>query len=165
MGPNRELGRDNKLLWHISEDLKRFKTLTTGHVIIMGRKTYESIGKPLPNRYNIIITRDKDYLKKNEGVSINQLIDTLVVDSLYEALQQAKSEYIQHKFPGEAFIIGGGQIYAEGIKLVDTLYLTLVEGVYKADTFFPDYSMFKKVISKEEKEEKGQRFAFIELTK
>jgi len=150
IGSNRELGKDNKLLWHISEDLQRFKQLTIGHTVIMGRKTYESIGKPLPRRLNIIISRDTSF--RAQGC--------IVAHSLEEALNQAKE--IEKE---EVFIIGGGQIYELGLKFADKLYLTLVNGIYGADTFFPDYSLFTKVISKEEKEEKGQKFTFIELTK
>ena len=94
---NRALGKNNKLIYHIPEDLKRFKELTSGHVIIMGRKTFESIGQPLPNRTSIVITRDPDYFA--EGC--------IVVHSLDEALQKPQEE--------EVFIIGGGQIYKEAI--------------------------------------------------
>ncbi|MCR4306151.1 MAG: dihydrofolate reductase [Candidatus Daviesbacteria bacterium] len=143
---NRALGRDNDLIYKIPEDLKRFREITGGHTVIMGRKTYESIGRPLPNRTNIVITRDPNY--SAEGVS--------VIHSLDEALQLAEGD--------EVFIIGGGQIYQEAIKLADKLYLTLVEGSPEADTFFPDYSEFKKIVwQSEEQESSGFKYKFLEL--
>lgn len=143
---NRALGKDNKLIYQIPEDLKRFKEITSGHTVIMGRKTFESIGYSLPNRLNIIITRDKNYSGK--GI--------IVVHSLDEALQQVQSE-------DEVFIIGGGQIYNEAIKIADKLYLTIVEGNPTADTFFPDYSEFKKVVFEESHESQGLKYKFLEL--
>lgn len=162
IGPNRELGKDNKLLWHISEDLKRFKALTTGNVIIMGRKTYESIGKPLPNRTNIVITRNKSVAEQFIAPEINGAMNrtaTLFYNSMEDAIKKGNESN------KEIFIIGGGQIYQEALKYADKLYLTLVQGKFEADTFFPDYSIFKKVVAKEEGEEKGQRFTFVELIK
>jgi len=143
---NRALGKDNKLIYKIPEDLKRFKDLTKGHVVIMGRKTFESIGYSLPNRLNIIITRDKNYSQK--GIT--------VVHSLDEALKQVQSD-------DEVFIIGGGQIYQEAIGMADKLYLTVVEGSPAADTFFPDYSEFKKVVFEETHESGGLKYKFLEL--
>ncbi len=126
---DRGLGFQNKLLFRISDDLKNFKNLTEGNVVIMGRKTFESIGKPLPNRENIVITRNENF--KPEGVS--------VVHSLDEALELALS------FKKEIFIIGGGEIYQQALPRTDRLYLTVIDGDLPADTFFPDYSEFKKV--------------------
>ncbi|MBU1031927.1 dihydrofolate reductase [Patescibacteria group bacterium] len=143
---NRALGKDNELIYKIPEDLKRFKKLTEGHAIIMGRKTFESIGYPLPNRLNIIITRDKNFSEK--GIT--------VVHSLEEALQQIQGE-------DEVFVIGGGQIYKEAMPLADKLYLTIVEGNPSADTFFPDYSDFKKVVFEESHESGGLKYKFITL--
>lgn len=117
---NNVIGKDNKLIWRLSADLKRFKALTTGHHIIMGRKTFDSIGKPLPNRTSIIITHQADY--KAEGC--------IVVNSLEEALAKVPADQ-------EAFIIGGGTIYKEAIDKADKLYLTLVHGKFDGDTFFP----------------------------
>lgn len=142
---NRALGKDNKLIYKIPEDLERFKNLTSGHTIIMGRKTFESIGRPLPNRTNIVISSDPNY--KAEGIT--------VVHSLDEALGQLQ---------GEIFIIGGGQVYQEAIGIADKLYLTVVEGNPEADTFFPDYSEFKKVIwQSEELQSDGFKYKFLEL--
>lgn len=121
MGKNREIGADNQLLWHLPKDLKHFKELTSGHPIIMGRKTYESIGKPLPNRTNIVISRKNDWFE--EGI--------LIVGSIKEALKFAK------KIDENVFIIGGGTIYEQTIDLADQLEVTLVDAELKADTFFP----------------------------
>lgn len=146
---NRALGKDNKLIYHIHEDLERFKKLTSGHPIIMGRKTFESIGHPLPNRTNIVVTRNRQ--KAISGAT--------VVSSLEEAIERAKES------PGsdEVFIIGGGQIYGQAIGMADKLYLTVVEGNPDADTFFPDYSAFTKVVNKEEHESDGHKYTFLDL--
>ena len=122
IGLNNELGKDNDLIWHLPADLKRFKKVTTGHAIIMGRKTFESIGKPLPNRRSIIITRN--ILYKKEGCE--------VVHSLEDAIKLIQDQ--EH-----AFIIGGAQIYREAIekKLVDQLDITKVHQNFEADVFFP----------------------------
>ncbi len=116
------IGKDNQLIWHLPEDLKMFRRLTTGHVIIMGRKTFESIGKPLPNRTSIIISRNTDYLV--EGC--------IVVGSLEEAIEKAKEIETE-----EAFIIGGAQIYALALDMADTVYLTQVHYNFEGDAFFP----------------------------
>lgn len=117
---NLVIGKDNQLIWKLSADLKRFKALTTGHAIIMGRKTFDSIGKPLPNRTSIVITRQKDY--KIEGC--------LVVNSLEEALEKASDQK-------EVFVIGGGSIYEEAIAKADKIYYTKVHKNFDGDTFFP----------------------------
>ncbi len=148
IGPNRELGKDNKLLWHISEDLKRFKDLTMGKVVIMGRKTYESLKKPLSNRINIIITRNQNY----------KIDKCLVVNSLEEAMEKSKTS-------GEAFIIGGGEIYKQALPYAQKLYLTIVEGQFEADTFFPDYSEFKKIVFQRKGESNGYKYTFLELVR
>ncbi|PIS09345.1 hypothetical protein COT75_02065 [Candidatus Beckwithbacteria bacterium CG10_big_fil_rev_8_21_14_0_10_34_10] len=159
IGENRELGYQGKIPWHIKEDFIYFKKKTLGHVIIMGRKTFDSLLKfykkgdqPLPKRIIIIITRNKDY----------QVIykDCFVVHSIKQAIQLAKE-----KEKTEIFISGGGQIYEKGIKLADKLYLTIVKGKFKADTFFPDYSRFKKAIKEDKKESGGYRYSFLELKK
>lgn len=144
------LGKDNKLLFHIPEDLKRFKKLTSGHPIIMGRKTFESIGRPLPNRTNIIVTRDMSY----------KAASCIVSHSLEEAFSIARSGDTD-----EIFIIGGGQIYSQAIKIADKLYLTVVEGEYEADTFFPEYSQFKKIVFEQSGETNGYKYRFLDLEK
>lgn len=117
---NRALGKDNQLVWHLPNDFKRFKTLTTAHHIIMGRKTFESFPKPLPNRTHIIITRQKDY--KAEGC--------IVVDSIEKAIEKCpKNE--------NAFIIGGGEIYQLAMPYADKIELTVVHHTFEADAFFP----------------------------
>jgi dihydrofolate reductase len=118
---NNVIGKDNQLIWRLSADLKRFKALSTGHTIIKGRKTFDSIGKPLPNRTSVIITRQEDY--KQEGC--------IVVHSLEEALEAVKDQE-------KVFIIGGGTIYKEAIDKADELYLTLVHHEFDGDTFFPE---------------------------
>lgn len=126
---NRAIGYKNKLLWHIPADLKRFKELTLGHPIILGRKTFESIiailGKPLPGRKNIVITRNPNYTYP--GVQI--------ANSLEAAFTIAQSEH-----PSEIHIGGGAELYKEALPYVDRLHVTLVDGDTHGDTFFPDFS-------------------------
>lgn len=117
---NNALGKDNKMMWHLPDDFKRFKQLTTGHCIIMGRKTFESLPKLLPHRTHIVITRQKHYQKP--GI--------LSVQSLDEALHCIPSEE-------DAFIIGGGEIYQLALSHTDKIELTRVESSFEADTFFP----------------------------
>ena len=155
----RGIGKDNKLPWHIPEDLKRFKQITSGHTVIMGRKTFESIGRVLPNRTNIIITRDQDFDPHKFYSSEN--CDVLTANSLEEAIEKAQEK----EGSEEVFIIGGGQVYAEGITKADKLYLTLVDGDFNCDTFFPDYSNFAKEKFIGAGEENGIRYKFIELEK
>lgn len=121
IGKNNEIGFENQLLWKLSEDLKHFKNLTTGHPIIMGRKTYESIGKALPNRTNIVISQKKNWFE--EGI--------LIVGSVKEALKFAQ------KIDENIFVIGGGKIYEQTINLADRLEITQVKSTFTADTFFP----------------------------
>lgn len=149
MDEKRGIGKNGGIPWHIPEDLKRFKAITSGHPVIMGRKTFESIGHPLPNRTNIVVTRDK---KKT-------ISGTIMANSLEEAIRLAQGK------PGsdEISIIGGGQIYAQAIRLADKLYLTIVEGTYDADTFFPDYSAFTKEVSRESHESDGYKYTFLDL--
>lgn len=156
IGKNRELGKGNELLWHIPEDLKRFRSLTNGHPCIMGRKTFESIvsiiKKPLPNRTNIVVTRDGNW--KYEGV--------LSVNSIEDAIQLAKRK------PGgeEVFIIGGGQIYDLGLSYADKLYLTLIEDTKDADSFFPEYAgVFKKKVYEEAGEWNGLKYTWLDLVR
>ncbi|WP_340075372.1 dihydrofolate reductase [Leptobacterium sp. I13] len=118
---NNALGKDNDLVWHLSDDFKRFKALTTGHAIIMGRKTFESFPKLLPNRTHIIITRKKDY--HPEGC--------IVVNSIETALKAAGTD-------PQPFIIGGGEIYELGMPYADKIELTRVHAAFEADTFFPE---------------------------
>ncbi|KMQ70190.1 dihydrofolate reductase [Chryseobacterium koreense] len=121
MGLNREIGIDNQLPWHLPKDLKHFKEITSNHPIIMGRKTYESIGKPLPNRTNIVVSRKKDWFE--EGI--------LIVGSLKEALKFAQ------KIDEDIFIIGGGNIFEQTMDIADQLEVTEIKTTIDADTFFP----------------------------
>lgn len=124
VGESNVIGKDNQLIWHLPRDLKHFKETTTGHYIIMGRKTFESNGRPLPNRTNVILTRDKGY--NAEGC--------IVVHSLEEAINLAKDD-------PEPFIIGGGVIYEIAMPLVDRIYLTQIHHKFEGDTFFPEINM------------------------
>nr|AIA18426.1 Dihydrofolate reductase [uncultured bacterium] len=172
----RGLGKDNDLLFKISGDMQRLRTLTTGHPLVMGRKTFASLGRLLPNRTHIVITRDPSSLEK---LSYQPEI---ITSSLEEALEQAKNVILseakdlnkedssatpQNNKSGEIFIFGGGQIFTEAVEkgLVDRLYLTLVKGDYGADTFFPDYSMFTKVLRQEEHQEGDYSYTFLDLEK
>ncbi|MBT8245934.1 MAG: Pr2TM family membrane protein [Winogradskyella sp.] len=131
-GERNAIGKDNDLIWHLSDDLKRFKKLTNGHHIIMGRKTFESFPKPLPNRTHIVITRQSDY-QVPEGV--------IVVNSFADALDAAHKD-------DNPFIIGGGEIYKQAMALADKLEITRVHATFEdADTFFPeiDSSKWKEV--------------------
>src|ERR1700679_530157 len=117
---NHVIGKDNQLLWHMPGDLKHFKNITSGHTVIMGRKTYDSVGKPLPKRRNIIITRQPITIDGCE-----------VVNSIESALALCKSE-------GEVFIVGGAEIYKQSLKLTDRIYLTIVHKEFDGDSFFPE---------------------------
>ncbi|MBI4084334.1 MAG: dihydrofolate reductase [Candidatus Levybacteria bacterium] len=172
IGKNRELGKDNKLLWHIPEDLQRFKRLTSGHTVIMGRKTFESIGRPLPNRLNIVITRDPNF--KPDGVNIcHSLAEALEASIKYKvsSIKQEKKKNIlntKYSIPDtedEVFIIGGGQIFEQAMPIVDRLYLTIVDATFDADVYFPDYSEFKKITFEEVGESGRYRYKFINREK
>ncbi|MCX6765545.1 MAG: dihydrofolate reductase [Candidatus Moranbacteria bacterium] len=147
---NRAIGKDNKLLWHIPEDLRRFKNLTTGHAIIMGQKTFESLGKPLPNRTNIVISNNPDFNPQN----------VIVTRSIEESLKKARE--IEKE---EIFICGGGLIYRQFLLLADKLYLTIIEGNFEADTFFPDYSEFSKIVKEEKSSDEKYNYKFVELVR
>lgn len=152
IGANNELGYGNDLIWKIPNDMKRFREKTRGHPVIMGRKTYESIGRLLPDRANIIITRDKNF--SVEGA--------LVSDSIEEAIEKAKNE----AGSDEIFIIGGSQIYSLAIPHADKLYITKINSSSPvADTFFPDYSEFKKIEFSEKHNDDGLEYEFIDLTR
>ena len=148
---NMAIGKANALVWHLPDDLKRFKKLTTNHPIIMGRKTYQSIGKPLPGRTNIVVTRDINL----------EISGCIVVHSAIEAVKKAK-EIDQE----EVFIIGGAEIYKETLPLVDRLYVTTVDMDVDGDAFFPEYSnIFTKKISEESGEHDGLKYSYLILEK
>lgn len=116
---NRVIGKDNKLIWHVPGDLKRFKELTSGHTVLMGRKTFESIGKPLPNRRNVILTRDKTFIADG----------CLIYNDLKEVLEF---------FKNDLFVIGGEEIYRQTIGYADYIDLTFIHKEYEGDAFFPE---------------------------
>ncbi|AIG29247.1 dihydrofolate reductase [Flavobacterium psychrophilum] len=152
-GKNNELGKDNQIIWHLPDDFKRFKAITSGHHIIMGRKTFESFPKPLPNRTHIVITRNKNY-------SLPE--DCFVVDSIEKAIDICpKNKTI--------FIIGGGEIYKQSINIANCIELTRVHGDFDADAFFPTIDLTKwELVSSQfhEKDEKHQfSFTFETYTK
>lgn len=143
---NSVIGRENGIPWHIPQDLKNFKKLTTGNTVIMGRKTYESLPKeykPLPNRVNIIISRNKKYIAKG----------CLVVSSLEQAIKKSDNNK-------QIFIIGGGEIYKKAIKYTEKIYLTKIHKEIKGDTYFPKLNKFWKLVS----EEKKEGFSFLIYT-
>jgi dihydrofolate reductase len=120
---NNVIGKDNQLIWHLPEDMKFFKKMTSGHHVAMGRKTFESLGKPLPNRTNYVITRNKSY--DQEGV--------IVVHDIEEAIEKAR-----FKGADELFILGGGEIYRQSLALADRLVITEVKTTIEGDTYFPE---------------------------
>lgn len=148
---NRAIGFKNKLLYDIPEDMKHFKEITTGQVVIMGENTFHSMkDRPLPNRINIILTLDKNFKAK----------DCLIAYSMPESIELAKAQTGR-----EIFFIGGGQIYRQALPLADKLYLTVVDDEPKeADTFFPDYAEFKKIVSEKTiSTASGYKITFTEL--
>ncbi len=140
---NNALGKDNQLLWHLPEDFKRFKQITSGNYIIMGRKTFESFPKPLPNRTHVIITRQKDYIA--EGC--------IVVHSLEEAIEISPKEE-------EVFVIGGAEIYKQSIENADKIELTRVHSEFEADAFFPEFNTSNWNLVFSEKHTKDEKHQF-----
>lgn len=135
------IGKDNQLIWHLPEDLKRFKRLTTGGTVLMGRKTFESIGKPLPNRTNLILTNDLDF--KADGCTIYH--------SLIDALQHDKN----------IFVIGGSQIYQQTIKVADRIELTMIDKDFEGDAYFPQIDQNWIKTSFEENSNENLRWSYI----
>ena len=149
IGKNGELGKDNDLVWHLPNDLKRFKKVTAGHHVIMGRKTFESLGKALPNRTNIVITRNENYHAK----------DCVVVYSLEEALEAAKDD-------DNPYILGGAQIYKQALEIADILDLTLVDASLEADAFFPeiDFSKWIEIAREDHKADEKHQYNYSFVT-
>ncbi|GFD72601.1 dihydrofolate reductase [Tenacibaculum mesophilum] len=143
---NNALGKDNDLIWHLPADLKRFKKVTTGHPILMGRNTFESIGKPLPNRTSIIITRNNNYFVDG----------CLMANSIEQAIELAEGK--------DAFIIGGAQIYKDALEqnLVDRLDITLIHHEFEADAFFPEINMeiWKEVAREDFKADEKNKYDY-----
>lgn len=150
----RALGKDNDLIWDIPADLERFRNLTRGHPIIMGRKTWESLPaerRPLPKRTNIVVTRQADY----------DAPGAIVVSSVLDALTRAK----ESEGSDEIYIIGGSGIFKDAMPYTDRLYLTLVDDDSPADVFFPEYAEFTKVIEKEEHPAHAPPYTYLTLEK
>ncbi len=133
MAENRTIGRNNELIWNMPADVKRFMKLTIGHHVIMGRKTYESVMKPLPKRTNIIVTRQKDYKAE----------DCMIVNDLETAIRKAEDDT-------QPFIIGGAQIYELALPYVNIIELTVIRHEFEGDAFFPDFDETKWLLHKEE---------------
>jgi dihydrofolate reductase len=159
IGKNNELGNGNKLLWNLPADMQHFRDTTRGHTVIMGRKTFESIGRPLPDRENIVVTRDMNYARP--GIA--------VVHSLEEALRLAALEQGKHfeekQEETEIFVIGGGELYTQAITRAQKLYITRVDDAPAADTFFPAIGPEWKEAAKEEHGEDSKNpFSYTFLT-
>jgi dihydrofolate reductase len=149
MSKNRVIGNNNSLIWKLPADMKRFKEITTGKTVIMGRKTYESIGRPLPNRRNIIITRNGSY--SVDGCE--------VTSSLEKAIEISN---------GDAMIIGGGEIYTQALSIADKVHLTIIHEDFEGDTYFPEMGEeWVKVIREDHQpDEKNQhKYSFIDYEK
>jgi len=144
MAENRVIGRDNALPWHLPADLARFKQRTEGHVVIMGRRTFESVGRPLPNRRSIVITRKRDF--HPPGAEIAR--------SLAEALERARESK-----QDEVFILGGAEIYALALPDVDRLELTIVHADVSGDTFFPECDLSEWTLIDQQRHEADDRHA------
>lgn len=150
---NNVLAKNGKIPWKIPTDVKRYREKIRGHVCIVGRKTFD---ESYTQTVNIVVTRDIDYQPP---------IPALVLHSASEAIEKAKSNDVLQKatYHDEIFVIGGGEIFKETIGVADKLYLTIIHQTIDGDTFFPDYSEFTKVVSKEDREENGYRFTFLDL--
>ncbi len=146
---NHAIGKDNKLLWHLPNDLKHFKDVTSGHTVIMGRKTFDSVGKPLPRRRNIVVTRQDISI---EGCEVVKSIDAALALCALEE---------------EVFIVGGAEIYRQALHLTDRIYLTIIDDEFDGDTFFPQLSPGewheKKREDFEPDEKNKYSYAFITL--
>lgn len=152
------MGKKGAIPWHLKPDLVRLKNLTKDNIVVLGRKSYESMvgyydksGRPMPGKLYIVVTRDKDYEPTRENAK--------AVNSIEEALEMTSEE--------EIFVIGGAQIFSQALEkgIVDRIYLTKVEGDFNCDTFFPDYSEFTKVLHREKGEENGLKYEYIDLEK
>lgn len=177
IGKNRELGKGNDLIFKIPEDMKHFREVTRGHPIIMGRKTFDSIGRVLPNRLNIVITRDPKESNDQNLVYVSSFDEAIekakeFKNNNYSSREQGESRSTEESsrqartIEQEVFVIGGGQIFEQAIKIADKLYLTIVDAEEKdADVFFPDYLEFKKIISERKGSNSNFSFTFLELAK
>ena len=143
---NRVIGVNNTLPWHLPEDLKRFRALTTGHHIIMGRKTYDSLGRLLPGRTTVIVTRNPDY----------QVEGAIVVHSLEAAISACGDD-------NEVFLIGGAELYKDGLTLANKLYMTEIDAEYEGDAFFPEFDEAEWQVGERENHqaENGLGFSYV----
>ncbi|MEO6852252.1 MAG: dihydrofolate reductase [Mucilaginibacter sp.] len=148
IGENNAIGKDNQLLWYLPADLKHFKDITSGHTVIMGRKTFDSVGKPLPRRRNIIVTRQKITIDGCE-----------VVNSVEDALALCAGEE-------EVFIIGGAEIYKLSMHLTDRIYLTIVHQKFDADTYFPEinYEEWKETAREDHQPDEKNKLPYSFIT-
>ncbi len=151
---NRVIGKNNTLIWHLPADLKRFKTLTTGHVIIMGRKTFESIGKPLPNRTSIVISRQTDL----------QIDGAIIAHSVEEAILKAKSITRE-----DIYIVGGAEIYALSLPLADQILVTQLHDIFEGDAYFPEIPTETFEVTEKERgitdEKNAYQYSYITYTR
>lgn len=155
MAQNRVIGKDNQLPWNLPEDMKFFRDKTKGKVLIMGRKTFESLGKPLPSRFHIVITRQDSYRFEDPNVQ--------VVHDLKTALELAHmlTKKYQAKFGDEVFVIGGGEIYKQSLDVLDRIYLTVIEKDFPGDAKFPEFSEKDfKLTQKDERKGEPLPFSF-----
>jgi dihydrofolate reductase len=152
MAKNRVIGKDNKLPWHLPEDLKFFKEKTKGKVLVMGRKTFESLGKPLPNRFHIVITRQESYQYEDPNVEIVHDLKTAI-----ELAHMLTTKY-KVKFGEEVFIVGGGEIYKESLEVLDRIYLTVIEHDVEGDAKFPEFS--EKDFALTQKDDRTEPFKY-----
>lgn len=143
---NRVIGLNNNLPWHLPEDLKRFKTLTMGHHIIMGRKTFESLGRLLPGRTTVIVTRNKSY----------RVDGAIVTHSLQEAIDNCGND-------DEVFLIGGAELYQQSLKLAKKLYITEINAEFEGDAFLPEFDLnaWQEVSRESRTSEKGLIFSYV----
>ncbi|MCB5183881.1 dihydrofolate reductase [Methylobacillus gramineus] len=142
----RVIGLNNTLPWHLPEDLKRFRALTTGHHIIMGRKTYDSLNRLLPDRTTVIVTRNRDY----------QVSGALIAHSLQEAVLLAEGD-------DEVFLIGGAELYREGLQLADRLYITQIDAAFEGDAFLPEFDLtdWQEISREQHVSAKGLSFTYM----
>jgi dihydrofolate reductase len=159
MDEKRGIGKNNKIPWHLRDDLLKLKKLTLRHVVIIGRKTYESMvwyynksGRPMPGKVYIVITRNTNYQPERENA--------IFATSVKQAIEKAKEIG-----EDEVFIIGGQQVFNESISIAEKIYLTIIKGNFDTDAFFPDYSAFSKIVHKQEGSSEGHDYIFIELEK
>lgn len=143
---NRIIGNKNTLPWHLPEDLKRFRALTTGHHIIMGRKTYESLNRLLPDRTTVIVTRNPDY----------RVAGALIANSLQQAIQLCGEDE-------EVFLIGGAELYRDGLKLASKLYMTEIDAAFEGDAFFPEFDQteWQEASREQHTSAQGLNFSYV----